>query len=405
MNAAQTVHLSTQSLPWFLRSGPRLFGTLFLVLAIPLAATAYLEITQISYQLKKQAIHQNNLAAQLVARAIEEHYLGINNYVESFAARPTLIEALKKNNTRTVLSQLKELIRESRFLDRVFITDVKGILVFDYPHEVTSVGANFSSQEWFQELQKTQRTSVLNMNDASTVQKLPVATIAVPLKDINGKVFAYLVNQETSESFMMWLKKINPSFAGTIALIDDHGNLVATSETAPTGLIHLALDPFVQKAFLTRKGQIQGLDPIQKKDSLITYTTIESIEWLIFSSQPLAIVLAPLAALRPTLLGLALACFTAIFFLGLIWLRSIHRYSHELIQEHRVQEQNLIELEQAIQERKLVEEALRLSNRELEIKIRELQRLNQIMMGREKRILELKEELKAVQEKLDSETT
>ncbi len=385
------------SLPWFLKTGKRLFATLFLIIAIPLSTTVYLEISQISYKLKKQAIYQNNLANQLVSQAIEEHYSGLINFVDSFASRPSLIQAVRKNDRSTMSSQLNQMIKENNFLDRVFILDKNGLLQFYAPPDAEIPQNDFSSEDWFQAVQKQQKAPIFRIYDNTNY----AVTITAPIKDINGVVFAYLVNQETSSSFMIWLKKMHPSFVGSIALIDRQGHLIASNGSTPTGASDWLKDSFVKRAFETRRGQIEGFDPAQQKESLITYAVVEPVQWLVISSQPLETVLAPLSALKPTLLGLGLACCSAIFFLGLIWLNSIRRYSKALLQYNRAKEQNLAKLERLSKQRQLAEEAVRESNRLLEIKIQELERLNRIMMGREKRIIELKEELKTIRLKLD----
>ena len=69
-----------------------------------------------------------------------------------------------------------------------------------------------------------------------------------------------------------------------------------------------------------------------------------------------------------------------------------------LLDLHQAREKYFADFERAVNERKQAEERVLEANKELKIKMDELTRTNRIMMDREKRILELKEEIRLLQE-------
>ena len=77
--------------------------------------------------------------------------------------------------------------------------------------------------------------------------------------------------------------------------------------------------------------------------------------------------------------------------------RSLELTSQELIQRSAEVRQRLAKLEQA-------DAGLRAANAELTVKMKQLEQLNRVMMGREERIIELKGQLKALQDQADAKT-
>ena len=77
--------------------------------------------------------------------------------------------------------------------------------------------------------------------------------------------------------------------------------------------------------------------------------------------------------------------------------RSLELTSQELIQRNAELRQRLTRLEQA-------EADLRAANADLAAKMKQLQLFNRVMMGREERILELKERLKVLRARVNANT-
>ena len=65
---------------------------------------------------------------------------------------------------------------------------------------------------------------------------------------------------------------------------------------------------------------------------------------------------------------------------------------------------NALAKRQADREKEKAEEALRIANTELQKKVQELELLNRVMMGREERIIELKEEVARLQAKFGAQS-
>ena len=76
--------------------------------------------------------------------------------------------------------------------------------------------------------------------------------------------------------------------------------------------------------------------------------------------------------------------------------RSLELMSQELVQRNNQLKQELARLQE-------IEARLREVNETLEARMRQLESLNKVMMGREERILELKVELKTLQARLSSQ--
>ena len=315
--------------PWFLGSGWRLFGALFLTVTLPMVVLIFSLVIQIRAAVKVQAIRQNTVAAQLGAKAVQERFESLINQVESYAIRSLLVGAIERKDSVRVRARLKELVTLSSDFDRAIFTDAKGILLYDYPFAAELVGKDFSFLDWYQDVSKISSTYVSEVFQHPTKPQIFVVAVATPVRNDQKELLGYLVGQNPIETLAKTLAQARPSFAGSLVLIDHHGFPVTELNLAEKSTMQLQQNPLIRKMLATKEGSFEGIDPITGKESLISYHQVPPAGWLMIASQPTSSVYAPLKTFNRIIFVFSLLSFTVILGFGYLWLDTIRRYHKE----------------------------------------------------------------------------
>src|SRR6185312_9638527 len=125
--------------PWFLATRGRLFGTLFLVLALPMGGLGFLAAEQARRALREQALAQN---------------------IEVVSHRQPLRAAVARKDAEGAREHLRDLVDLSPAIDRAYVTDPSGIEWSDYPPDPQAIGLNLTVRDWFQGASRTKGTYV-----------------------------------------------------------------------------------------------------------------------------------------------------------------------------------------------------------------------------------------------------
>ena len=314
------------SVPWFLRSGWRLFGTLFLALGLLMGTLAFLVSTQVGRSLEAQAAQQNALTALLIRSVVAEHFDGLVKYVESFARQPSVVSLVEKREAAGVRVHLKDFVTDDPRFDRAFITDRSGILWSDYPPAPGVLEKSFSFRDWFKGVSSRQKTYVSEVYQRAAPPRPYLVAIAAPIRDHRHETIGYFVGQHTVDTLIRWLGQIETPADVSVTLIDRHGALVAMPAAKGEPPASLGRHPLVQKALAGEQGSDRVADPVTGEASLISYAPIAPIGWAVLVRQPITAVLAPIAALQRTILALTLVAFLAAVVLGFFWLNTIRRH-------------------------------------------------------------------------------
>ncbi|MDD5218235.1 MAG: ATP-binding protein [Candidatus Omnitrophica bacterium] len=318
--------------PWILKSRWRLFGIFFLTLAVPTAIVIFLLVSQTHQSLRIQAIAQNKEAAKLSAQIVHEHFTGLIRYIESFANRSLLSQAIEEKNTETVVSQLMELVTHTSDINRVFIADPNGVEIYDYPHDPAVIGKNFSYRDWYQGVSKASRSYVSEVYLRAAEPKLYVVAIAAPIRNKKKEIIGYLVNQAPIEILGNTLAENRPFFAGAILLMDHHGFLATRSRDSQVPPLNLGQHTAIQQLMAAKDHFIEAVDPVTGEKSFLNYERLPSFGWSTITRQSIASVFFPEKKLDVIIVGFSLLALIMMLILGYLWINGIEHY-------HRMRQQ------------------------------------------------------------------
>ena len=357
-----TTDPSSIQTPWFLRSRSHLFVTLLLTLACPLTLLMWAEANQGRRWLESQTTEHNQTAAALTAEAVQKHFEGLIRYVESFATRAELTEAVRRREQWAVVDILHELVTQNPYIDRAFIANPDGTLWVDSPAFPDSHGKNHSYQDWYSGVTRTQSTYLSQIYQRTAPPQVDVVAIATPIRTDHDKVLAYLVGHHTVQSLKAMLDHNHPPQASFVQLLDRSGRVAAsvTDDNTPDGL-SLSAHPAVQSIFKgkNRAGSLRLNFSGYNAAYLVSFSSVGKTGWFVFVGRDEKEVLSPIRTLQRTVIWASLGGFFLILGLGFLWLNTLRRFHQTLLAANKAKTRYVADLKLALDERTKTEEVLR----------------------------------------------
>ncbi len=315
--------------PWVLRSGLHLCLALVAGIAVPFGAFASAALISARDALESQAKRENLVAARLGAEAVEARLEGLARYVESFAGRGELAQAVGRGSDGAVRAQLRALVEGSPDVGRAFLTDPAGILRYDWPPDPAVLGQSFAFRDWFAGVTASGGTYVSEIYERAATPKELVIAVGAPLRDETGRISSYLVAQHPIETVARRLADMAPDGALALSLVDHRGRLALPAPGGrPLGLPGNAAIP---PGGMGATGSVVGEGPVTGERSLIGFARVEPRGWVVLAEQPTDVVFAPARALVATIAALGVACFLVMAGVGFRALSAVRRAHVSLV--------------------------------------------------------------------------
>lgn len=321
------------AVPWFLSSALRVFATLVLIVGVPFAAFSLYVIEGSRAALRNQAIESNAVAADLGAEFAKAHFDGLVRYVESYARRPSLRAALERTDAAAVRTHLEEIVRNNTSIDRVFVTDVHGVELYDWPPDPRVIGLSFAYRDWYKTVAEEQKSIVSEIYVRQADPIGQVVAIATPVAGSDGRPLGYMVGQYPIEALTRALAQFRPRNVGAMYLFDRNGHAALVPETPQS-------KPRDFRAAIRRlldSGRDWGFDrdPVTGEDSLLCWRRLPGIEWLVVGQLSTEAVYAPSRRLALWFAIASLLCLAGMLGLGFTWMNVVRRHHLALLDLQR----------------------------------------------------------------------
>lgn len=163
------------------------------------------------------------ISAELVSRELDQS-IGLGKAVASL---PGMSEAVATHDAEGVRSRLKAVVESYPNVDRIFVTDLAGVLWSDYPPAPESLGRKFSDRDWYRGVTNGWKPYVSEVYQRYAAPKPLVVAIAVPLRDKDESLLGVVVLQHRLDSLTEWLRRIPIGHGGYVFLMDHTGTVAA----------------------------------------------------------------------------------------------------------------------------------------------------------------------------------
>ncbi|MCC6906864.1 MAG: response regulator [Phycisphaerales bacterium] len=314
-------------IPWVLRSGWRLYGALFLALAIPTVILISSISIRLRGQLESELENNNALVSRTLALAIDEEFSSLCDHARSTASAPALREAIEGGDQAAVQARLESFVTGSPRLTRAFVTDTQGVERFDYPHDPAVIGKSFADRDWFRGVSQRQDTYVSEMYRRAALGQPYVVAIATPIRDTARQTVGFLVGQYPLTDVQSRIADLAPNGEVGFLLVDQNGHSV---QVAQDGAVTSPAIEYLESPIELAAGKTTILRPEHGPRCVVSTSSVPSAGWKVAAFQSTASIQESIASLLSTIGVLFLLCGSCMAGFGWALTRTLVRYSKSL---------------------------------------------------------------------------
>ncbi len=285
-----------------------------------------------------QSLAESEAIARGVAafiQAREENYV---NSLLAYAGRFRFREAVERKNRAEALVHLRQFRDLFSEMDSTFLADPGGVLWARFPETPGLYGRSFADRDWHRGVSREWRPYVSEVF-VSAGSGVPVVALAVPIRDLKGKVIGIIGSSQRLDVIRQWLLPIKVP-GGDLYLVDRKGQFVFhPTRTGPGHLSDYARVPIVGRLLRGEEGVLEQENPVEHDVRLAAYRPLPSLGWglVVQRNKNLALQRMHTLILGSGTVGLVLTI--ALTFLGVVAIRSQRRVVVALDERNRSTEE------------------------------------------------------------------
>ena len=293
---------------------PRFVACALLLLFLVIFSMTVFIINRQYSDLKKQASASDSTVTSLLSKVVLEHEKAAIALLQSYAARPLLIDAVKRKDVAKTHSHLEGMKKISGELDLTFITDKKGILWINYPVFPEAVGKDLSYRDWYKGVSSGWKPYISSVFKLIVADQPLAVAVCVPIFDREGNVIGILANSQRVSFLAETIPQVPLQSYTKVTLLDRAGNIIYSNRLRYTA--EITTYPFlsaVKEALRAGKSRIEIEEP-QWGGSTVSATVrpIAPIEWTVVAEHTSKDVLRAGYSQFVTTAAMSLLFFTAI---------------------------------------------------------------------------------------------
>lgn len=258
---------------WF--SGIKLKLLVLTIIPLIVIAAVLGNVTQRqAEEIIKSQIYDNNLAlakteAQLVQNLLEEA-----QSVTKVIAGTIGIDGLEN---QTIASKLDNIHQQYGQFESIAVFSVEGKLLHISPHNPSIIGADFSNQEFIQEIQKTSQPVITQPVVSPATENL-VVPVASPIVGRDGKVIGVVMGDLPVSRFADAIKQIEVGGSGYPFMVDKQGRfMVHPDGQLVKDQVSVADNPVIKKMLQGQSGNDTAI--WQNREQLLGYQPVKLTGW------------------------------------------------------------------------------------------------------------------------------
>jgi len=267
-----------------------MWGLPFLATFLPILLLS-LYAWRIATQGVTQIVHAENLSAtSSLAQLLTQEITRSLSLAHAVGSIPGTVQAVRERDTLALRLRLKALVLAEPQVARVYLTDVQGVLLGDYPLLELTEGADLSGEEWFQVVMESGKpfvSGVVLTEHEGT--RDAVIRIAVPIQTDETVLRGVLVFEYRAVQFKGWLQSVRVTHGGNLFVLDGEGSVIAHPYLPlGEGLASYREVAAVHTALAGKLHTTEYDDPVSGERMIATFVPVSfgPAPWVIVAQQP-----------------------------------------------------------------------------------------------------------------------
>jgi signal transduction histidine kinase/DNA-binding response OmpR family regulator len=286
-----------------------------IVTVLPLALLTYFSLQMSTDAVEREVESRLESTASLSATVVAQDLRSLTELAESYAGRPSLIDAASNlpgtRSREQIRFHLGELRSARSGVSVAFFVALDGRLIDIDPATPSIIGQDFSFRDWYRGLTRTRRPYISEAIIGQATGNPRVVVASTYVRSPEGRPLAIVAAAYSLAALQRLSNELAQAQAVKLKVTDQRGVLVAQSGGLPKALQSRSSDPRVRAALGGRSG-ITQLDTVDGR-RVSAYTPVPQFGWTVTASVPANTAFAAVERLRTAVLGVV-----ALLSLGLL---------------------------------------------------------------------------------------
>jgi signal transduction histidine kinase len=253
-------------------------------IVVLLAVQSYLSIDR---ELTDAALARRGAIARLAAVTLHEKFDRLVDIAAAFSTRVRFRELVGQGKWAEAIGILAVARNELPYIDRIILTDTRGVLLAGIPEDPSVIGRSFADRDWYQGVSREWKPYVSDVYLRAAAPRSNVFAVATPLRRTDGGIVGALVLQVRLDNFFDWARDVDLGKGGFLYIVDRKGKVAFHPRIPAQGEIaDFSARPAVQHA---RKGE-RGIETVaadaEAEARVVAYEPMQKHGWAVVAQQP-----------------------------------------------------------------------------------------------------------------------
>lgn len=313
-----------------------LFFVVFLILISPSILVTYYSYTELNKNLTERTLSERRAIAKQIALTVESQLDAMSSV--GISAAGDIAPIVQRGQWQAAANELAHISNEFPYIDRIFLSDLKGVTPAYYPPSPETSGLDLSYRDWYKGVSKEWKPYISEVFVRAPIPQYNTVAIMSPIKDSRGKPLGAVGFAVNLNAFYELTKNFKVGEGGFLYIVNHKGQVIAHPKYESQGkIIDFSSVPVVKKLLEGQSGIGENYNPIDKEVRLSAYEKVAKYDWGVVVAHPLATVYTERDAilnenLRVNSLLILLNAIFAIFIIGFI--RQVNN-SHAALQTEK----------------------------------------------------------------------
>lgn len=262
-----------------------LFCLLFFILIIPSLLVTYFSYTQLHKHLTDRTLAERQALARQVALIVESRLDAMSSVGKTSAG--DISPLVQKGQWSNAVAELEHVSNEFPYIDRIFLSDVKGTTLAYYPASPENVGRDLSFRDWYKGVSRNWEPYVSEIFKRAPIPQFNTVGVMSPIKSTEGKPLGAVGFAVNLNSFHELTNSFKVDRGGFIYIVNHKGQVVSHPKYDPQGpIVDFNTVPVVQKILQGESGISENYNPIEKETRISAYEVVPNYNWGVILADP-----------------------------------------------------------------------------------------------------------------------